>query len=154
METTITKYDEQLNNLEENIRFYLNTPEKFAEALIFAKKLEKFAEEIKEKVKTRGSEIMLNRDLREIEFGEYVVKKIDPTEINEYSPSSVIKVLGENSASFMKVSASKLEKWMIKSRLPFEEIDKIKQGMKVKLKSGYIRLDEKKEKKDEAIYIK
>lgn len=154
MESTITKYDDKLNELEENIRFYLSTPERFAEALIFAKKLEKFAEDIKEKVKTRGSEIMHDQDLREIEFGEYVVKLIDPTETNEYNPVSVIKALGENSAGFMKVSTSKIEKWMMKSRLPFDEIEKIKLGMKVKLKKGYIRLDEKKEKEDKPIYIK
>ena len=37
----ITKYDKYLAEMEDNIRFYISTPERFAEALIFAKKLEK-----------------------------------------------------------------------------------------------------------------
>ena len=44
MKKNIIKYEDKLNELKENIRFYISTPERFAEALIFAKKLEEFAE--------------------------------------------------------------------------------------------------------------
>lgn len=156
METKPIKYEEKLEDLKENIRFYLSTPERFAEALIFSKKLKAFAEDIESKVKERGKEIMFDKDIKEIEFGNYVVKQIDPTETNEYSPASLIEVLGVNASSFLKVSGGALEKWMIKSRLPFDQIEKIKSGMKIKLKKGYIRLDEKKEgkEKNKPIYIK
>ena len=56
MNKQLTKYDDKLKDLEDNIRFYLSTPEKFAEALVFSKKLKKFAEEIEIKVKTRVPE--------------------------------------------------------------------------------------------------
>jgi hypothetical protein len=149
----ITKYDEKLKDLEENIRFYLNTPEKFAEALIFAKKLEKFAEEIKEKVKKRGSELMFDKDLKQIEFGDYIVKRIEASESNEYDVKSTLTAFFEeygvedgliNATQFLKVSTGKIEKWLMKAKMPDKFLITVRQNVKTKHKKGYIRLDEKK----------
>ena len=156
MEKEITKSEEGFEMLKKRMRFYLNTPEKFAEALTIIKQYEDFFAEMKESVKERGKEIMDRRDLKEIEFGNFVVRRIDPTETNEWSALSLIKVMGENAASFLKVSGGVFEKYLMKAKIPMDDIMKMKAGMKVKLKKGYIKLDPKREKKekDGPVYIK
>lgn len=149
MEKNIAKYDQALQSLEENVRFYISTPDRFAEALVFVKKLEKFAEAIKEKVKQRGAELMNEKDLREIEFGNWKVQKIDAGETVEYSVASVIDAVGLDVAKpFLKISASKLEWWIKKSRLEGETLSKINMGKKLKIRKGYIKLIEKKDESD------
>jgi hypothetical protein len=140
MNKQLTKYDDKLKDLEENIRFYLSTPEKFAEALVFSKKLKKFAEEIETKVKTRGSEIMNDRDLKEIEFGDFKVIKIDPTITITYRVSQVMKVFGENAEQFLKVDGTKLKNYILKARIEGEDLETLNIGRKESAKKGYIRL--------------
>lgn len=120
------------------------------------KKYEDFFAEMKESVKDRGREIMDKKDLKEIEFGDFVVRRINPSETNEYSPVALIDALGTSASSFVTVKAGALEKWMMKSRLPFDQVEKIQAGMKVKIKKGFIGLYPKKEKKEGEgpVYIK
>lgn len=147
METkNLSKQEEAFNTLEENVRFYISTPEKFAEALIFAKKLEKFSEQIKEKVKDRGAEIMVKNDLKEIEFGDYKVIKQDPTKSIEYYAPSVFMAFGEERAlTFMKVDNTKLKNYILKARIEGEELNKLNLNRKEKERKGFIKLIEKKQ---------
>jgi len=141
MENQITKYDETLKKLEESIRFYIKDEKSFAEALIFAKKLENFAEMIKEKVRNRGSEIMSKDNLKEIIFGDFKVLKVEPPMRIEYRPGQVIEALGmENSLQFLKVDATKLKGWIIKARVEGETLNTLNLGRKEKLTKGYIKL--------------
>jgi len=141
MENQITKYDETLKKLEESIRFYIKDEKSFAEALIFAKKLENFAEMIKEKVRNRGSEIMSKDNLKEIIFGDFKVLKVEPSMRIEYRPGQVIEALGmENSLQFLKVDATKLKGWIIKARVEGETLNTLNLGRKEKLTKGYIKL--------------
>jgi len=162
---SITKYDEALESWQKEMRTYINSPEKFAEVLTAIKKAETFIEDMKERVKDKGREIMDAKNLKEIEFGAYVVRHIDPSESNEYNAGSVIetfiKEYGEKEGlsmvgQFLKVSTTTLEKWMIKGRVPFPIIKEIKRGMRVKIKKGFIGLYPKKEgaEKKGPLYIK
>jgi hypothetical protein len=141
MTEQITKYDKYLAELEENIRFYISTPERFAEALIFAKKLEAFADMIKEKVKSRGYEIMSEKDLKQIDFGNFRVVQIDPTTVDEYSVYSLFNsVEPEVAKALCKVNGAKLKLWLKKSKIEGELLAKITEGRVSKPRKGYIKL--------------
>jgi len=129
----------------DNLRFYIRTPDQASRALLFSKKLRQFADLVEEKVKKRGSEIMSDEDLNEMEIGGFVIKKIEPTMMREYQASSVIDGLGlERAIPFLKVSTSGLEKYLIKARLEGDIMEKVSVGRKEKPKTGYIRISEKK----------
>lgn len=146
MEKGVTRYDKYLAEMEENIRFYISTPERFAEALIFAKKLEAFSEMIKEKVKKRGSELMMEQDLKFFDFGQFRVMKVDPTFTDEYSIQSLFGALDIDTAmALSKVDTAKLKLWLKKNRIEGELLAKITSGRKSKPKKGYIKLVEIKE---------
>jgi len=144
MEKELTKYDKALADLEENVRFYISSPDKAGEALRFVKILRDFAEQVEEKVKHRAFEIMSDKDLFEIDTGEYLIKRIDPTSAREYKASSVIEALGmERAIAFLKVSTSKLEFYAKKARLTGDELNKMAVGAVEKHRKGYIAIREK-----------
>lgn len=144
MENDLKIYEEKFSDLEKSTRFYLNTPDKVAAALVFCKKLENFAEEIREKVRERALTIMNDENINEIEFGNWKVTRVEPSESVEYSAGNVIDAIGIDIArQFLKVSGSKLEWWMKKSKLEGEILSKINEGKKIKHRKGYIRLSEK-----------
>jgi len=133
-----------------NLRFYLRTPEQASRALIFAKKLREFADLVEEKVKTRGSEIMSDNELRELELDGFIIQKIDPTTSNEYKASSVIDGLGiERAVPFLKVSTGKLESYLKKARFEGEILEKINTGRTEKNRKGYIAIKTKQKKDDQ-----
>ena len=145
-EKTLTKYDGILLSLEDKIRFYIKDEKSFAEALIFAKKLETFAEMIKDKVKTRGYEIMTEKDLKQIDFGGFRVMQIDPTTVDEYSVYSLFNsVEPEIAKALCKVNSAKLKLWLKKNRIEGDLLAKITEGKVSKPKKGYIKLLEIKE---------
>lgn len=162
--TAVTKYDGAIEELKKNMRAYINTPDRFAEVLAAVKKLKDFTKEMEESVKKRGGEIMFDQDLKEIEFGDYVVRSIDPSETNEYSPASVVKTFideyGDEGISmvsqFLSVSAPKIEKWAIKAKVPITVIEKFRAGMRTKIKKGFVALYPKRAKKegDGPVYIR
>lgn len=148
----IAKYDQYLSEMEENIRFYISTPDRLAEALIFAKKLEIFAETIKEKVKKRGSELMFDQNLKFIDFGNYRVIHIDPTEIIEFSVISLFGAVDPQIAmALCKVDTGKLKMWLTKNRIEGELLEKIVAGKKTKLRKGYIKLMEVEPKEESGL---
>jgi hypothetical protein len=112
-----------LEIIKEQTKFYLNTPERAAEALLFIRNLERFAKEIKDKVKERTIEIMdkNNTDLIEYsitdqetgEIREWVVRRDYGKQTKEYQPENVISALGQEKAlQFMKVGKIALEKYL------------------------------------------
>lgn len=121
----MTEKSQALIQLKEQARFYISTPERAAEALLFVRELERFAEEIKGKVKERTVEIM-DRDGKDLitysitddETGEvrsWEVRRSYGTVVKEYRPLKVVSALGmEQAMSFMKVQKSELEKFLKK----------------------------------------
>ena len=111
--------------LREQTRFYISTPEKAAEALLFVRELEKFAEEVKAKVKERTVEIMDRENKELIEYSitdpetgevrEWEVKRSYGTVTKEYRPENVYDALGEDCFAFMKVEKGKLETFLKKA---------------------------------------
>jgi len=117
--------------IKEQTRFYLSTPERAAEALLFVRSLERYASELKDKVKERAVEIM---DQNHTELIEYSVTDPDTGEIREwkvtrdygkqskdYRPENVIGAIGiENAMPFLKVGKVKLESYLKKANLKGE----------------------------------
>lgn len=146
--TAVVNAENLLTHLE-NARITIKTKEQAANWLIFAKQLKDFAGKVEEKVKTRASEIMSDEDLKFIEVGLFSITKIEPTETREYDPKVVIDAIGiERTLGVgIKVSTSKLEKYIQKQGVSMEELGKIREGMKIKQKSGYIMIKVKKDDK-------
>jgi len=118
--------DETMALIEKQTRFYLSTPERAAEALLFVRNLERFAKEVKEKVKARTVEIM---DAKGTEMIEYQVVDPDTGEVREwqvrrdygkqskeYRPHNVVAALGYDQAEkFFKVGKTDLEKYLARA---------------------------------------
>ncbi len=114
-----------LVELKESARFYINSPSKAAEALLFVRNLEKFAEEIKEKIKERAGEIM-DRENKDVipysitdpetgEVREWEMRRSYGTVTKEYRPENVYDALGEDGLAFMKVEKGRLEAYLKKA---------------------------------------
>lgn len=118
--------DQALVELKERARFYISTPERAAEALLFVKNLESFAEEVKVKVKERATEVMdrENKDLITYritdpvsgEVREWEMRRSYDTETKEYRAENVFKAFGpETALQFLSVSKMKLEAFLKKA---------------------------------------
>jgi len=105
-------------------RFYIDSPDKAAEALLFAKNLKKFAEEVEQKVKERAVEIMerenkeiLSYSITDEETGEvktWEAKRSYGTVTKEYNPERVLEALGNEATKFFKVNKTNLDKFLKK----------------------------------------
>jgi hypothetical protein len=131
--------DETMALIEKQTRFYLSTPERAAEALLFVRNLERFAKEVKEKVKARTVEIMDKQQTDMIEYQvvdpdtgkvrEWKVTRDYGKQSKEYRPANVIEALGmERALPFLKVGKVSLESYLkkasLKGVLTMEEVGK------------------------------
>ena len=73
--------NEALARLKEETRFYLSTPERVAEALLFVRSAEKYIKELKEKVKERAVEVM---DRNNVEVVPYQVVDPETGEVSDF----------------------------------------------------------------------
>ncbi len=115
--------DRSLELLKGQTRFYLSTPDKVAEALLFIRAVEKYVKELKTKVKERAVEI-LDRDNVELvtyrvvdpetgEVNDYQVRRDYAKQSKEYQPKNVIDALGlERALPFLSVKKTDLEKYL------------------------------------------
>ena len=111
-----------LAELKEQTRFYISTPERAAEALLFVRNLEDFAERVKESVKERAVRVMDEKNIELMTYSiidpetgevkEWELRRAYGTVRKEYRPENVLKALGEKSIGFFKVEKSKLEKFL------------------------------------------
>jgi hypothetical protein len=117
--------DNSLTLIKEKTRFYISTPDRAAEALLFCKNLENFAEEIKKSVKERtvklmdeqGNDSMIytitDQDTGEVR--EWSVKRDYNKETKEYRIDNVIEAFGIDIAKkFMKIGKTDLDRFMKK----------------------------------------
>lgn len=130
--------DQALALFKEQTRFYLSTPEKVAEALLFVRSAEKYIKELKSKVKERAVEVM-DRESAEIvtyrvvdpetgEVNDYQVRRDYSKQSKEYQPANVIAALGlEKALPFLSVKKTDLEKYLkletAKGNLPMETLE-------------------------------
>lgn len=127
-----------LMKLKEQTRFYLSTPERAAEALLFVRNLKQFAEELENKVKERAVEIMDRENVDRVpyqivdqetgEVREWEVRRTYDTEVKEYRPGAVVLALGmEEALRFMKVSKTTLDTFLkkasAKGRISMEQVE-------------------------------
>ena len=131
--------NDALMQLKDQARFYISTPERAAEALLFVKNLERFAEEIKEKVKARAVEIMDKKGVESIpysildeetgEVSEWVVNRAYATESKDYRAENVIEAIGiEDAVRFFKVKNTDLKKFLTtqsaQKKITMEQVEK------------------------------
>jgi len=109
--------------IQKEVKFYLSTPERAAEALLFIRDLENYAKEIKAKVKERAVEIMDREERETIEYSvldektgevrEWLVRRSYGRETKEYKPENVLAALGVvDGVKFLKVGKTKLENYL------------------------------------------
>ena len=143
------KNEQALETLKEQARFYISTPERAAEALLFVRNLETFAEEIKEKVKARTVELMDAKNKEAIEYsiidenGEvrmWRVTRSYGTESKEYRPENVIKAIGPDAIRFFKVGKIELEKYLkiasAKGEITMQQVEQAVADPVVKTRKG------------------
>lgn len=117
--------EQALIELKEQTRFYLSTPERAAEALLFVRELKQFAVELEDKVKERAVEIMDRENIDRVPYSitdpvtgevrEWEVRRTYNQEIKEYRPGAVVTALGmEDALRFMKVSKTALDDYLKK----------------------------------------
>ena len=131
--------NDALMQLKDQACFYISTPERAAEALLFVKNLERFAEEIKEKVKARAVELMDKKGVESIpysildeetgEVSEWVVNRAYATESREYRVENVIEAIGiEDAVRFFKVKNTDLKKFLTtqsaQKKITMEQVEK------------------------------
>lgn len=115
--------DKALAVFKEQMRFYLSTPDKVAEALIFIKSAEEYIKEVKVKVKERAVEVMDKNQVESMpyrvvdpdtgEVRDYVMRRDYGKQTKEYNPETVIEVLGvETAVQFLKVGKVGFEKFL------------------------------------------
>ena len=122
--------EDSLDIIKEQTRFYLSNPEKCAEALLFVRNLERFAKEVKEKVKERTVEIMEREGSELIEYrttdpdtGEvriWEVKRDYGKQVKKYNPGNVIEALGADALKYLNVVKTDLDKYLKKASLKGE----------------------------------
>lgn len=115
--------EQALVELREQTRFYISNPSRAAEALLFVRNLEQFAEELKAKVKERAVEIMDRENVERVPYSitdpvtgevrEWEVRRTYATQTTEYRPGAVVQALGmEEAMKFMKVSKTSLDTFL------------------------------------------
>lgn len=131
--------NDALMQLKDQARFYISTPERAAEALLFVKNLERFAEDIKEKVKARAVELMDKKGVEKIPYSildeetgevrEWMVSRAYATELKEYRAENVIEAIGiEDAMKFFKVKNTDLKKFLTtqsaQKKITMEQVEK------------------------------
>lgn len=154
--------EQALVALREQTRFYLSTPERAAEALLFVRNLERFAAELKEKIKERAVEI-LDRENKEVieyqvvdpdtgEVRDWQVRRDYGKQSKEYRPENVIKAIGEEAAvRFFKVGKTDLERYLklasAKGDITIEQVEQAVADPLIKtIKGSGVRITEVKAK--------
>lgn len=127
-----------LQNLRDQVGFYISTPERAGEALAFAKQLKEFAAELEDKVKDRAASIMHREGFRQIEYGEYVAVWVDASIVRKYDAQAVFKALGPNSIEVMEVSTAKLMKHLSKNHIEGGALSEMVQNMTETPRLGYV----------------
>lgn len=142
--------------LTEQIRFYLNTPDKVAQALVLIRNTEKMLEQAKLKVTEKGKEMMdkaqtnvINYETVDPDTGEVIsweVRRMEPTEIFEYNALDIMEVLGKDAFKFFKVSSKvrdEITKRHASKAISNDDLIKATKNAKTKTRKGFIKLTQK-----------
>lgn len=148
---SLEKANQIEQQMREQVKFYISTPERVVEALVFVKKIGLFLEEIKEFAKKRGKEIMSEKNLTEVELDGWKIQDVPATMTKKYNVLALIEGLGiERAVAFLEVKGGAFEKYAIKAlrqgAMTYPEMEKCQAGMKSVPRKGYIKLVELKEK--------
>lgn len=143
MSNQILPAKQVISSIEEQVKFYISTPDRAGEALAFVKQLKEWSAKLEEKVKERAWAIMDRNDIDEVSFGDYVAQRFLPTETVEYDPRAVIDALGVDEAvPLLKASTPAVTKYIKTKRLEGETLTKLVANRTMKPKAGYIAVRE------------
>lgn len=149
-QTGLATYSEKIKGIKEQCKFYLNSPEKVAEALLFIRDLEKMTEEVKSSVKERAIELMDKKQTELISYSitdpetgeirEWEVKRDYGTQTKEYRPENVYAVLGEKAFKYFKVSKTvfdkDISKMSAKGELSMQQVEDAVKDPVMKIRKG------------------
>jgi len=113
-------YLDKISEVKEYCRFYINSPERVAEALLFIKELEKMTAEVKVSVKDRAVE-MLDKSQKDMisysitdpktgEIKEWEIKRSYGSLSKEYRPENIFRILGDKSFKYFKVTKGAMDR--------------------------------------------
>jgi len=127
-------------------KYPLSTIQQFSKTYVFIKELKKFIEEVENRAKKRGFELMSEEDMGKIEFEGYTIVKQEASETKQYKASKVIEGLGiERATPFLKVDKAKLDYYLKKGFkdgfLTAEELNKCQENMDISRRKGFIKLN-------------
>lgn len=156
-ETALARQNQFLQNLKDGAKYYINTPEKAAEALLLCRNAEKVIAEIKASIKERAVKKLdeTNEDnilftIVDPETGEVRQWKMARDYDKEsvvYDARFVLEALGEKALPFLTVGKTKLDfflkKALMKKEVTHEQVDKIKFNTTTKkIRGAGVRLTE------------
>jgi len=138
-----------LIKIEEDIK-QLSTIDKFSATYLYINQLKKRITELEETLKKKGAVMMLDNDIKNISVGDHKITWIDPTQTENYRPSSVIEALGmERAVAFLKVD-SKIKDYLKKASaigaVTMQEVEKCKSGLTKTRKKGYLKIQKNAER--------
>jgi hypothetical protein len=146
--------DNKLQKIEDDIvglNIDLKTIPEFAEALYFVHKLEKYAKNLKDKIKIQGSQLMCdNEDIQKLEFDKFTIIKTSSSESLDFDPKSLIETLSiEQAAPFLSVNNTKfkpyLESLIRYGAINAEQSAYLNKTAKLKRRKGSLQIREKTE---------
>lgn len=150
IKTMKNNYLSKVSEIKEQCRFYINSPEKVAEALLFIKALEKMTEEVKKSVKDRAVDLMekenkemLSYSITDYETGEikeWEIKRSYGSQTKEYRPENVFRALGEKAFKYYKVSKTAIDKDLkrmsAKGEISMQDLDIAVSDPIIKIRKG------------------
>ncbi|HFC77042.1 MAG TPA: hypothetical protein ENJ27_02330 [Candidatus Moranbacteria bacterium] len=152
--------DNKLIKIEQDIakraEFYINSPERAGEALLFAKQLTKFAEKINKKIREKATKIMEEQNIATLEYdivdpntGEvksWEIRKQESFVSKKYRPENVFSALGKKAFNFFNVKKGELEKYLkeksYQGEIPIETVEEATKNPTEKTYKGRIVIRE------------
>jgi len=127
------------------VRFRIQTVTDVGEALAFSRKLKDFADEVEAKVKERSTEILDDKNTKQIETEEYLITRIESSETQVFKVMNVVEGLGvERALPFLTVNGGKLKWYLTKAvregAVTWDEVRKCQEKLTTKRRKGYISI--------------
>jgi predicted AlkP superfamily phosphohydrolase/phosphomutase len=104
------------DSLTERARFYINSPERAAEGIVFINQIKKLVKRLEDSIKPRAEEKIANTDTGNVihqmidldtgEVFEFDVSMRQPSTAIALDPKTVYDVLGEDAFKFMTVKST------------------------------------------------
>lgn len=128
-----------------NLKLSIKTPEDAKHYMAASQRLAKLSKLIDENVRKITSQLMYDEDLKLLEDEQVEIKYVQPTEVDIYSPRSVVEALGmDRAVAFLQVKAGDLKKYIRKATvngaMTMDELERCNVHKSISRKKGYIKV--------------